>query len=48
MKVKICGIKDIKTALSAIESGADALGFVFARSKRRIVPEEAGEIRRIY
>jgi phosphoribosylanthranilate isomerase len=44
MKVKICGIKDIKTALSAIESGADALGFVFARSKRRIAPEEAGEI----
>lgn len=44
MKVKICGIKDIKTALSAIESGADALGFVFAQSKRRIAPEEAGEI----
>ncbi|MBT2689327.1 phosphoribosylanthranilate isomerase [Bacillus sp. ISL-47] len=44
MKVKICGIRDIKTALSAIESGADALGFVFAQSKRRIDPEEAGKI----
>ncbi|WP_394140398.1 phosphoribosylanthranilate isomerase [Cytobacillus oceanisediminis] len=44
MKVKICGIRDIATALSAIESGADALGFVFAQSKRRIEPEEAGKI----
>ncbi|WP_370223136.1 phosphoribosylanthranilate isomerase [Cytobacillus sp.] len=44
MKVKICGIRDISTALSAIESGADALGFVFAESKRKINPESAGEI----
>ncbi|MCS0671983.1 phosphoribosylanthranilate isomerase [Cytobacillus firmus] len=44
MKVKICGIRDISTALSAIENGADALGFVFAESKRKINPEAAGEI----
>lgn len=44
MKVKICGIKDIKTALAAVESGADALGFVFAESKRKITPQEAGDI----
>ncbi|WP_264738159.1 phosphoribosylanthranilate isomerase [Cytobacillus firmus] len=44
MKVKICGIRDIGTALSAIESGADALGFVFAESKRKINPMAAGEI----
>ncbi|MDF2035936.1 phosphoribosylanthranilate isomerase [Cytobacillus oceanisediminis] len=44
MKVKICGIRDISTALSAIESGADALGFVFAESKRKINPVAAGEI----
>ncbi|WP_163144491.1 phosphoribosylanthranilate isomerase [Bacillus sp. 22-7] len=44
MKVKICGIRDISTALSAIESGADALGIVFAESKRKITPEAAGEI----
>ncbi|KON87625.1 N-(5'-phosphoribosyl)anthranilate isomerase [Sporosarcina globispora] len=44
MKVKICGIKDINTAISAIESGVDALGFVFAESKRKINPESAGKI----
>ena len=44
MKVKICGIRDISTALSAIDNGADALGFVFAESKRKINPEAAGEI----
>ncbi|MBX9974896.1 phosphoribosylanthranilate isomerase [Cytobacillus firmus] len=44
MKVKICGIRDISTAFSAIESGADALGFVFAESKRKIHPVAAGEI----
>lgn len=44
MKVKICGIRDISTALSAVDNGADALGFVFAESKRKINPEAAGEI----
>nr|WP_254119361.1 phosphoribosylanthranilate isomerase [Bacillus sp. FJAT-29790] len=31
-------------ALFAIENGADAIGFVFAESKRSITPESAGEI----
>ncbi|WP_077213573.1 phosphoribosylanthranilate isomerase [Bacillus dakarensis] len=44
MKVKICGIKDVETALYAISQGADALGFLFAESKRRITPEDAKEI----
>lgn len=44
MNVKICGIKDVETAKAACEYGADALGFVFAPSKRRITPEEAKNI----
>ncbi|MDA1773876.1 phosphoribosylanthranilate isomerase [Bacillus cereus] len=44
MKVKICGITDVETAKSACEYGADALGFVFAESKRKITPERAKEI----
>lgn len=42
--VKICGIKDLPTALAAIEAGADALGFVFAPSPREITREEAQNI----
>ncbi|CKH14911.1 N-(5'-phosphoribosyl)anthranilate isomerase [Streptococcus pneumoniae] len=44
MKVKICGITDVETAKSACEYGADALGFVFAESKRKITPKRAKEI----
>lgn len=44
MKVKICGITDVNTALAAVDSGADAIGFVFAESKRRIEVGKAKEI----
>ncbi|WP_053363801.1 phosphoribosylanthranilate isomerase [Bacillus sp. FJAT-27251] len=44
MKVKICGIKTVEAALHATAAGADALGFVFAPSKRQITPGEAKAI----
>ena len=44
MKVKICGITDVETGIAAVEYGADAIGFVFAESKRRISIEKAREI----
>ena len=44
MNVKICGITDFETAAAAVEAGADALGFVFADSKRKITPLQAKDI----
>ena len=44
LKVKVCGITNLKDALLSVKYGADALGFVFAQSPRKISPEVARDI----
>jgi len=42
--VKICGITRLGDARAAVRAGANAVGFVFAPSPRRIVPSKAKAI----
>ncbi len=42
--VKICGLSDPEHVHAAIDAGADAVGFVFAESVRRVTPVEAATV----
>jgi phosphoribosylanthranilate isomerase len=44
MWIKICANTNLKDALLAVEAGADAVGFVFAPSKRQVTGEQVAEI----
>ena len=44
VKVKVCGITRLEDALVACESGADAIGLIFAQSPRRIDVGRAADI----
>ena len=42
--VKFCGTTSLRDAQLGVAAGADALGFIFAPSKRRIDTAKAAEI----
>ncbi len=44
MWVKICGLQFMKDVVAAVEAGADAVGFVFAPSRRQVTPERVEAI----
>ena len=44
VKVKVCGITNLDDALAAVAFGADALGYIFAPSPRRVIPAVVKDI----
>ena len=44
--VKVCGLTSSEAVAAAVDAGVDAVGFVFAESKRRVTPKQAAELAR--
>ncbi|MET0534484.1 MAG: phosphoribosylanthranilate isomerase [Steroidobacter sp.] len=44
--VKVCGLTTPAAVTAAVSAGVDAVGFVFAESKRRVTPQRAAELSR--
>lgn len=42
--VKICGMMSVEIAQATNDAGADLMGFVFAKSRRQVTPEQVREI----
>jgi phosphoribosylanthranilate isomerase len=46
MWIKICGMTTPDAIATALEAGVDAIGFVFADSRRQVTPEAAAQLAR--
>jgi phosphoribosylanthranilate isomerase len=42
--IKICGLTTPEAVEAALDAGVDAIGFVFAESKRQVTPKQANEL----
>jgi len=42
--VKICGLQSVEVLKSMINLPVDYIGFVFAKSRRKVTPQQAGEL----
>lgn len=44
--VKVCGLTSSEAVAAAVDAGVNAVGFVFAESKRKVTPKQAADLAR--